>query len=131
MAGRNRRTLKMLFPPFAEGTVQADEEGLFWGRGFCERIGDVGAKNKEVLHRGNSIEQPSTCLIDAVGVGFREDEDLPRPSRAIADASSFLTSINGLDIIGPDEMENCVIFGWCYREAKHILGVVLVQLEVL
>jgi hypothetical protein len=47
----------MVFPPSVEGFVGADEEALFWGGGFRERIANVGAKNEEIFSCCDCVEQ--------------------------------------------------------------------------
>ncbi len=47
----------MMYLPFIEGAVWADEESLFgWGC-FGKSIANVGSKNEEILRGGDGVEQ--------------------------------------------------------------------------
>ncbi len=128
MAGRYLRAFEVVSPPFVERPVGSDEEGLLGWGSFGEGVGDIGAKHQHVLSGGDCIEELCTCLLHAVGVGFREDSDLARACRSVADASCLLPTVNGLNVVSPYEMKNCIIFLGCNWLAKHTLLVVLIQL---
>jgi hypothetical protein len=116
----------VLSPPFIEGMVGADEEALFRWWGFHEGIGDIGTVDQEIFSGSNSIEHSSASLVDAVCICLCKDSNLSRPNGSIANAASFLLTIHRFNGVGPDEMEDGIIFSHPHRLAKHPLIFILV-----
>ena len=66
-------------PPCPKCLVRSNEESLLWRWSFGEGIGDIGAKDDEVLGGGDSVEDTRAGLVDAVGVGMIENPCLSTP----------------------------------------------------
>ena len=47
----------VVFPPFVESSVGADEEALLGWGGFGKQVADIGPKNQQVFGRRDSIEK--------------------------------------------------------------------------
>ncbi len=84
-----RGALFMVDPPIDKCFVGNYVETLLWRRGLGERIGNIGTKNKKVLHRRNKVEDPTPSLINTVGIclienlGLAECRDLSQVHRAL------------------------------------------------
>ncbi len=63
-------------PPSVERSVWPDVEALFRRWCFCKGIGDVSAKNMEILSGGNGVENAGACMVGTVGVCIVKDSDL-------------------------------------------------------
>jgi hypothetical protein len=55
-------------PPTTKSFIGEDVKTLFRGGSFTKCIGDIGTKNKKILHSGEAIKNARSCLINAVGV---------------------------------------------------------------
>ncbi len=110
-------SILVLSPPFIEGTVGVDEEALFRWWGFRKDIGDIGTVDQEIFSGSNSTEHSSTSLVDAVCICLRKDSNLSRPGGSIANAASFLPTVHHFNGLGPDEMEDGVVFSYPHRLA--------------
>ncbi len=53
----NRGLVHVIFPPFVESMVGADEEALLGWGGFIKRVADIRPQNEQVFGRQDSIEK--------------------------------------------------------------------------
>ncbi len=124
-----REAVKVIGPPLVEGFIWAYGEGLFRCGGLGKGVTDVCTKDKHIFGGGDSVEKTRTRLFDAVGIRLSEDANLAGAGRAVANAASFLSSVNGLDGVRPYEVKDGIAIGWRNWLTEHTLSVVLVELE--
>ncbi len=131
MSVRNRGVFLVVDPPFMEGSVRMYEEALSRGWRFGKCVRDVGTEHEEILGSRYCIKETRTGLIDTICICFIQDTNHTRARGSVTHTSCLFPAINGLDRVGPNKVENRIVFCRGNRIAKHALGIVLIQLEVL
>ncbi len=86
---RKSVTCASCFIPTAHSFVGNNVETLFGRRGLGECIGNIGTKNQKVLSRRNRVGDPTSSLINTVGICLVKNSGLARTRRSVTCQTEF------------------------------------------
>ncbi len=130
MAVRDWGAFLVVHPPFMEGSVRSYEEALSRGWRFGEGVRDVSTKHKEILGCRDRIEETGAGLIDTVCIRLIQYTNHTRACGAVTNTARLFPAIDSLDRLGPNKVENRIVFCRNHGVTEHALSVVLIQLKV-
>ncbi len=132
MARWNRGATFVIYPPVMEGLISSGIETLFrWGS-FGKRVRHICTKSKEVCASQDSIEELGASLVDTICICLIKyfSRSHARLCGPIIDTACFLVSIQSLNDMYLNQIEDGVILFNSNWVAQHSLSVVLVQLKI-